>query len=200
MICSSFRLDTELTTYTKATKATPGACAPSAHHTQTHTYRLAFWHAHCACWWDRVRLMEASTLLALFDIQKVGQNGKNKRKRRGYVLDTAGTVEKLWWLWILFFFLLNSWAIQQVLPRWCQEEWGASFHVGITEFELSHQLQPACIAFYFCSRLHPIGASTVSLPPWIPVAPRQASLVLFEAKDNQGQTPHGGQAVCPVEV
>lgn len=37
MICSSFWFKRTELTHTKATKATPGACAPSTHHTHTNT-------------------------------------------------------------------------------------------------------------------------------------------------------------------
>lgn len=65
--------------------------------------------------------------------------------------------------------------IRSLLPYWHRRRSSVVEPVATSLYYVSVSL--VCLFLFIC--LHAVGASTVTLPPWIPVAPRWASLVLF---------------------
>lgn len=160
MICSSFRLDTELTTYTKATKATPGACAPSAHHTQTHIQTRIL--ARSLCMLMRQGTFDGSKHTAgpLWHPEG-GAKWKKKRKRR----DMFSTLQGLWKNYDgCEFFFFNSLKfmsyptsfaemlprrMRSLLPRWHHRIWIVTPVATSLYCILFLLSSPSCWSFHF---------------------------------------------------
>lgn len=122
---------TELTTLYKSHESYIWSMRTFNTHTHSRTLTV---HAETGyVWWKQAHCCPSSTSRRWSEIGK-------KRKRRAYVLDTAGTVENLWWLWLFGFFFLvwfcflvmsypTSFAemlprrMRSLLPHWHHRIW-----------------------------------------------------------------------------
>lgn len=115
MICSSFWFKRTELTHTKATKATPGACAPSTHHTHTNTL------ARSLCMLMRQGTFDGSKHTAEPVRHPEGGGFKKKKKKRicsRYCRD-CGKITMVVTFFIIYE-LFNNFCreLRSLLPHW----------------------------------------------------------------------------------